>query len=166
MTAQTFQDYENLLNQNYKDAVATLLARYDPATDNYFKETSYQRFLDGKIKSLAKGQISRTAEGLYCHHIDENKFLNMANPSYIRGQKIPFSYQEKDRLAYYNLIEYLVLHALISSETKYHFGYPGLIAYLQSSVIAWYINGIKPEKSWERKYHEKLSSQVIKQLYC
>ncbi|MHA5109763.1 hypothetical protein R5R44_01195 [Oenococcus oeni] len=92
MEAQVFQDYEDLLDQNYQGVVATLLAKYGPATDNYFKETTYQRFLNGEIKSPVKGRISRTAEGLYCHHIDENKFLNMANSSYIRGQKISFSY--------------------------------------------------------------------------
>ncbi|WP_301711309.1 hypothetical protein [Oenococcus sicerae] len=37
MTAQTFQDYENPLHKLYKD-VAALLAKYGPATDNYFKE--------------------------------------------------------------------------------------------------------------------------------
>ncbi|WP_050498720.1 hypothetical protein [Oenococcus oeni] len=151
MITKSFQDYEDLLNKNYKDAVATLLVKYGRATDNYFKERSYQLFLNGEIKSPTKGQISRSAEGLYCHHIDENKFLNMANASYIFGQKIPFLYQQKDRLVYCNLVEHLILHALIVHETQGHFGYPGLIQYLKPSVKDWYISGIKPDKLWEQK---------------
>ncbi|MFT8703217.1 MAG: hypothetical protein ABF755_03055 [Oenococcus oeni] len=55
MASQTFQDYEDLLNKSYKDTVINLLAKYGPAADNYFKEKSYQRFMNDKIKSPAKG---------------------------------------------------------------------------------------------------------------
>ncbi|SYW12257.1 Tryptophan synthase subunit beta [Oenococcus oeni] len=154
MLGQAFQDYEDLLNKNYKDAVAILFAKYGPAADHYFKEKSYHRFLNGKIKSPVKGQISRSTEGLYCHHIDENRFLNMANASYILGQKIAFSYQHKDRLVYCNLTEHLILHALILRETHGLFGYTGLIQFIQPCVINWYISGIKPEKDWQKKCFE------------
>ncbi|VDB98837.1 conserved protein of unknown function [Oenococcus oeni] len=151
MRKQTFQNYEDLLNKNYKDAVKTLLKKYGPATDDYFREASYYRFLNGEIKSPTKGKISRTAEGLYCHHIDENKFLNIANHDFILIQSIPFISQKRDRLVYCNLVEHFILHALISNETNCHFGFPGLKVFIKPSVEDWYINGITPDVPWQRR---------------
>ena len=70
-------EYLELLNRDYSNAVSFLLEKYGVATDDYFKEKSYERFFEGKIKSIGKGKISRTSEGLYCHHIDENKYQKM-----------------------------------------------------------------------------------------
>ncbi|MFT8469948.1 MAG: hypothetical protein ABF661_03275 [Oenococcus sp.] len=78
----------------------------------------------------------------------------MTNASYILGQKNPFSYQHKDRLVYCNLTEHLILRALIASETHGHFGYPGLIQFIQPCITDWYISGIKPEKGWQKKCFE------------
>lgn len=75
----------------------------------------------------------------------------MDNVSYILGQKIPFSYQQKDRLVYCNLTEHLILHALIACETHGRFGYSGLIQFIQPFVTDWYISGIRAEKDWQKK---------------
>lgn len=69
----SYKEYLVLLSKSYEEANEVLLQKYGPAQDDYFREASYQRFMNGEIKSITKGKFSRTSEGLYCHHIDEIK---------------------------------------------------------------------------------------------
>ena len=141
--------YKSLLNLEYNDVVQSLIKKYGTVSDDYFKETSYDRFLKGEIKSPTKGKFSRTKDGLYCHHVDEDRFLNLGNNKFILENKPNFQHQIKDRLIYCNLIEHLILHAIIAQKTNGEFGIPGLIIFLIPKVQEWYINGIKPTRPWE-----------------
>ena len=105
--------YNSLLKMSYDDAVSLLLKKYGPSKADYFSEKSYQRFLNNEIKTISKGKISRTNEGLYCHHIDENKYLRISKPEVIKMFNIPFSSQRKESLVYCDIIEHAALHALI-----------------------------------------------------
>ena len=75
--------YNHLLTLSYDEAIKAMLSNYGSAQDDFFRENSYKRFLNGEIKSIAKGKYSRTIEGLYCHHIDENTYENLGNKSCI-----------------------------------------------------------------------------------
>src|SRR5699024_10731170 len=119
-----YQKYKYLLSKTYEETVNFLLQKYGPAQDDYFRESSYQRFIDGEIKNITKGKYSRTNEGLYCHHIDEIKDLNISNQKYIKKYKYSFEYQKKERLVFCDLIEHTILHVLITKETSEEFGYP------------------------------------------
>ena len=61
-----YNEYLDLQSKTYAEAVDFLLQKYGPAQDDYFREKSYQRFMNREIKSISKGKISRTHEGLYC----------------------------------------------------------------------------------------------------
>src|SRR5699024_2509347 len=98
-----YKEYQDLLLKNYDEAVDFLLQKYGSAQDNYFKEKSYKRFMNEEIKGIGKGNISRTREGLYCHHIYENIMHKISDPVFIREYKIPFEYQKKERLVYCDL---------------------------------------------------------------
>ena len=128
--------YKSLLNLEYDNAVQSLIKKYGAALDDYFKESSYNKFLNGEVKSPTKSKTSRTKDGLYCHHIhiDEDKFLNLGNNDFILVKKPDFKYQTKDRLVYCNLIEHLILHAIITKKTNGEFGTPGLIVFLIPKV--------------------------------
>ncbi|BAK93751.1 hypothetical protein [Tetragenococcus halophilus] len=133
------ETYLNLLSKSYDEAVEVLQQKYDQVKDDYFKEKSYERFLKGEIKGPGRADYSRYKEGLECHHIDENKFSNMAEPSYIKNQKIPFKYQKKDRLVYCDYVEHVILHALISKETNGQLGLAGYDTYLRKNIYYWYL---------------------------
>ncbi|CAK1241592.1 hypothetical protein [Fructobacillus tropaeoli] len=144
MTEQLDQ-YMQLLKLSYPDAVAELLQKYGPAKDSYFAEDNYQAFLAGETYSLPKNPaIDRTAEGLYCHHIDESRYLNLADPAMIKVQQYPYASQQKTRLVYCNLIEHAILHALIAIESKQEFGYAELEKELKPQIEKWYIEGEQP----------------------
>lgn len=151
----SYEGYEDLLSRSYEEVGEFLLQKYGPAQDNYFREKSYKKFMNNEIKSIAKGKISRTSEGLYCHHIDENKMLKISDINFIKANEIPFDYQRKDRLVYCDLIEHAILHVLIAKETSLEFGSPGLFAYLIPDIELWYLNQIIPELPWKKNCYNK-----------
>lgn len=95
--------YESMLKTNYQDIVSALLKKYGSAKHNYFKDTAC------KIKNPL---VTRTNEGLFCHHIDEDKAIMLCNDKFAVNN--PFEYQKADRLVYCNLLEHLLLHIKIA----------------------------------------------------
>lgn len=95
--------YESMLKTNYQEIVSALLKKYGSAKHNYFKDTAC------KIKNPL---VTRTNEGLFCHHIDEDKAIMLCNDKFAVNN--PFEYQKADRLVYCNLLEHLLLHVKIA----------------------------------------------------
>ena len=62
-------------------------------------------------------KVSRTSEGLLCHHIDEDKAILLSNSEY--AIQNPFDYQLPDRLVYCNYLEHLLLHVAIMREPRH-----------------------------------------------
>lgn len=90
------------MEMNYDQLVQYLLNKYGGAKCDYFAKTN--------CKNRSK-LISRTNEGLICHHVDEDKVSNLS----VSESAIcyPFDYQKKERLVYCNYIEHLLLHIVI-----------------------------------------------------
>jgi hypothetical protein len=143
-----------LLDGSYQDAVSALLEKYGPATDDFFSDKSYARFKNGEIKAPSKRKISRTNEGLFCHHIDEDKQILISTPQAILFYDIPFEYQKKDRLVYCNLIEHAVLHLLIAAETYDEnssgqlLGIGGYMNFIRPNILSWLVFGNEPTAKW------------------
>jgi hypothetical protein len=96
---------------SYDDYVQHLLNKYGAAECDYF--------INETCKSKNK-KISRSSEGLFCHHIDENKEILLSTPEVARNK--PFAHQKADRLVYANYLEHLLLHIKIVEEDKEHNG--------------------------------------------
>jgi len=94
--------YEQL-QMTYDELQLYLIHKYGPAVCDYFATS--------ECRSKSK-KISRSGEGLYCHHMDEDKGGNLGNPTQARMQ--PFEWQKKERLVYCNIIEHLILHMKIA----------------------------------------------------
>lgn len=96
------EEYKAELEMDYDQLVKHLLQKYGGAKGDYF--------LTETCASKNK-KISRTNEGLYCHHIDEDKAIMLSNDSYASNN--PFEYQRAERLVYCNILEHLILHIKI-----------------------------------------------------
>lgn len=103
-------EIEKELGMSYLELVDYLLAKYGPAKVDYFRNE--------KCRSKCK-EISRTGEGLQCHHIDEDKAIMLSNPRYAILN--PFEYQKADRLVYCNVLEHLILHIKIVEGPRHLF---------------------------------------------
>lgn len=99
--------YKTLMNMSYQELVQFLLKKYGPAKYDYFVN---ERCISKNSK------ISRTNEGLFCHHIDEDKAIMLSTDKY--AAQNPFRYQKADRLVYCNLLEHFLLHILITEEPR------------------------------------------------
>ena len=99
--------YNELLKKSYSQIVESLLNKYGSATEDYF--------INETCRSKNR-KISRTSEGLFCHHIDEDKAILLSNDKYAANN--PFEYQKANRLVYCNLLEHFLLHIKIAEESK------------------------------------------------
>ena len=104
------------LNMTYNELVEYLLKKYGPS--------EYDYFLNESCKSKNK-KASRSSEGLYCHHIDEDKAIMLSNDKYAINN--PYEYQKADRLVYCNALEHLILHIKIVEEPQNAQANPGEI---------------------------------------
>ncbi len=100
-------EIKNQLKMTYDELVDYLLKKYGPAQYDYFCNESC------KSKN---SKVSRTNEGLYCHHIDENIAILLSNDKFAVNN--PFEYQKANRLVYCNVLEHLILHIKIVEEHK------------------------------------------------
>lgn len=151
------EDYLKHLEKSYASYCDYLINKYGVASDDYYSEVSYNRFKEGTIKSLQKKKISRTQEGLYCHHIDENKQILISRQNAIKQFDIPFEFQKKDRLVYCDLIEHGILHVLIAKESveqgtignnDQFVGINGYIDFIRPNIVEWLIERKVPSTQW------------------
>lgn len=143
--------YEKMLSMSYDDIVKLLLKKYGTAKHDYF--TDRECTLKNKL-------VSRTAEGLFCHHIDEDKAIMLSNDEY--AARNPFEYQKKNRLVYCNLLEHLLLHVKIAEEPRNPDanenelpGIGGAINYLCKQLNDIYA-GKEPAEEWRKTVASKV----------
>ena len=98
-------EYERECCLSYDQLVGHLLEKYGPVPGDYFVNENC---------ATKNKRITRTAEGLLCHHVDEDKQIMLSNSTMAR--KHPFAYQKADRLVYCNQLEHLLLHVKIAEE--------------------------------------------------
>ncbi len=99
--------YDSLMGLSYAELVDKLLLEHGPAEYDYFVDVGC------KTKNH---KVSRSKEGLFCHHIDEDKAIMLSNDKY--ASENPFTYQKADRLVYCNFLEHLLLHVKIVEEPR------------------------------------------------
>ena len=96
------EDIEQLLKLDYLQAVNFLKNKYGICKYDYFCNE----------KCISKNKkASRSREGLFLHHIDENKYANLSKEQI--AIKHPYEVQKSDRLVYCNFLEHLLLHVKI-----------------------------------------------------
>ena len=143
--------YEKLLSMSYDEIVKLLLKKYGAVKHDYF--TDRECTIKNKL-------VSRTAEGLFCHHIDEDKAIMLSNDEY--AARNPFEYQKKNRLVYCNLLEHLLLHVKIAEEPRNPDanenelpGIGGAINYLCKQLNDIYA-GKEPTEEWRKTVAAKV----------
>lgn len=165
--SEKVEGYKLLLKMTYEEAGQYLVDKYGAVKDDYFRENSYYRFLNGEIKSIAKGKFSKAQEGLYCHHMDEDKEYNLSNKEWIMVLEPPFDYQKRERLVYCDLFEHLILHALIMGKTEGEYGTPGFTVMIRPQAKEWFIDPQKiPKPTWMQTARKRayLDKEEAKEL--
>ncbi len=134
-------EIEKLLAMNYENVCNYLKNKYGHVAKDYFIDKTM-------TKAKIRQSIKRGREGLYIHHIDEDKVIKLSTPKY--AQLAPFAFQKANRLVYCNLLEHLVLHIKIVEFTKLKYGYGGIYAYIVPELNDIY-SGIQYQQPWKQK---------------
>lgn len=147
------------MSMTYEELVDYLWEKYGHA--------EYDYFCTPECRSKSK-KISRTNEGLFCHHIDEDKGACLSNPDFAKRQL--WEYQKAERLVYCNYIEHLLLHIQITKmimdeEDKYGLfqnDLSYLIGLIQPGVwwICEDINELYNSKGSETKWRDNCFKQI------
>ncbi len=139
------------LSLSYSKFVEQLLKKYGAAKHNYFKDTNCTQ---------KNSLVSRTAEGLVCHHIDEDKAILLSNDKF--AAKNPFEYQKANRLVYCNLIEHLLLHVKIAEEPKHEDANPDEVQGIGGAVsfICHELNDIYAGKEFTQEWKQNVADKV------
>lgn len=95
------EELEKVKGMSYFDYVSYLKKKYGEATVPYMTEKFY------KNKS-----VTRTNEGLVCHHVMEVSVSGLYSPKC--AKKYSYDYQKPENLVYCNLLEHLLLHLKIA----------------------------------------------------
>lgn len=163
---EKYEYYSKLMDMSYDEAINTLIEKHGTVIDNYYVEKSYNRFLKGEIKYISRGKYTKSMEGLYCHHIFENKCQNLSDKNYILKYKYPYEYQNKEFLVYCDLIEHMILHVLITEETNGEYGVNGLCEHLKPMIIEWYLISNEPREIWQQlcRVRAYLPSNLVAKL--
>ena len=97
--------FDKLFGMSYEDYADSLIRKYGTVQEPYFTDT----YLEEK-----NSNIVRVSEGLYIHHIDEDKTANLSSAEYIKTKSnASYEYQMPWRLVYCNVVEHLILHMKI-----------------------------------------------------
>ena len=149
------KEIEEQMKMTYIELANYLLEKYGKVPYNYFCNESCK---------TKKHKNSRINEGLFIHHIDEDKAILLSNPRH--ALRNPYSYQLAERLVYCNYIEHFLLHIKISEEPKHpnanEFELPGIggaIGYIIPELNDFYM-GVKTEQKWRN-----IAYDIVKENY-
>ena len=126
------EEYLKEIGLSYVDLCKYLQQKYGQAAGDYF--------VTPECKTKNK-KITRTSEGLFCHHIFENRYNNLGDSHMAKTQ--PFEAQKKENLVYCNYIEHLILHLKINANARSVFEEAFEITYFFNSLgFVWIANEI------------------------
>ncbi|MDE5949926.1 MAG: hypothetical protein K2G54_03550 [Malacoplasma sp.] len=141
-------EIEKMLTFSYEECCNYLKNKYGEIKKNFFTNPSCK---------YPNNSIKRGKDGLFIHHIDEDKAIMLSVAEY--AIKNPFEYQHGSRLVYCNLLEHLVLHIKIvenpnpNQNKNENVGIGGVFNYIVPELNDIY-SGINYEKNWKKKVVE------------
>lgn len=136
-------ELKTMLDKGYYQLVDFLKEKYGEVPFDYFTSPNC-------VSKNAKN--SRTKDGLYIHHIDEDKAILLSTKEY--AIKNPFEYQKAHRLVYCNLLEHLILHIKIMENpstlknVNESVGIGGVFAFMIPELNDIY-SGISYKQEWK-----------------
>ena len=105
-------------------------------------------------------KISRTSEGLFVHHIYEDRAQKLADP--VEAKNYPIEWQAAENLVYCNYLEHLFLHILIAESSIHNHtvdepvGIGGILEYMVPELNDMY-SGWQASMEWKRKCHDVIA---------
>ena len=149
------EEYEHVKDMTYLEYCRYLHEKYGIGRSDYMTPAF------NKVQ-----KCSRTAEGLYAHHLYENMVPSLSDKE--MASKFPFELQKAENIVYCNLLEHLLLHVKIFQdseyELKYIVGFGGCIDYFIPELNDVY-SGWVSSQHWRKICHSKILGSEQYQVY-
>lgn len=144
------EEYRRVEKLDYDEYCEYLKSKYGKCKFNYFTP----RY----IKNI---KVTRTKEGLYAHHIYEDRAIMLCEPNCAKAN--PFEYQLANNIVYCDLLEHLYLHILICEKCikeKFDFrleipGIGGVVNFIAPELNDIY-SGFETKLGWQKNCHNKI----------
>ncbi|MGL5592135.1 MAG: hypothetical protein ACRDCJ_02120 [Metamycoplasmataceae bacterium] len=145
-----------MLDKKYNEIISLLKEKYGDVPGDYFANETC-RSQNTKIK--------RGSEGLFIHHIDEDKIYDLSTPK--EAIKHDYAFQKADRLVYCDYLEHLILHIKIVEETDQEL--VGALLFMIPEINNIF-SGWKSEISWRLAVYNSIIDKKNEYLkifeYC
>ena len=159
MNKMNIEEYNKVKDYTYEKYCNYLKKKYGKSMYPYFM-TNWSRHFE----------VSRTKEGLFCHHIKEDTACKLSEPEI--AKEWPYEYQLPENLVYCDWLEHLFLHILISEESYElkqnqhtqtietgeifeNVGVGGIFNYFVPWLNDIY-SGFCPEQRWQQNCRQKI----------
>ena len=159
----TLEEYIQVKDMNYDEFCDHLKQKYGKAQYDYF------RFRTGGYKPgvfAREPKISRTSEGLFAHHVKEDRAILLSVPDV--AIRHPREYQSKENIVYCDWMEHLYAHILIAEHpapnAEEGVGLGGCINYLVPQLNDIFA-GYQPGRQWEKTCADKVLTTDGKSNY-
>lgn len=136
-------EFEKVKDMNYFDYCDYLKEKYGEAKD-YYMTKSFNK----------KPSITRTKEGLFCHHIIEYYVPKLSEKGV--ASHYPYEYQAPENLVYCDYLEHMLLHIMIDEQSEaVCTGIGGLVVFMIPQLNDFYCGAI-PKPNWLRNVRDKI----------
>lgn len=149
----TLEEYIQVKDMSYDEFCDHLKQKYGSARYDYFG------FRTGGYKPgvfVREPKISRTGEGLFAHHVKEDRAILLSVPEV--AIRHPREYQSKENLVYCDWMEHFYAHILIAEHpapgAEEGAGLGGCLNYLVPQLNDIFA-GKKPGRQWEKTCADK-----------
>jgi hypothetical protein len=143
-------EYNAVRDMNYNEYCDYLQNKYGIGRSDYMTKT-FQK----------KRDVTRTTEGLYVHHKQEDRVAELGNT--VVAKNWPFEWQQKENLVYCDLLEHLWLHVLICKYPSPEktpdeiVGIGGILWFIVPELNDLY-SGWKTKQTWQLNCHNRVKN--------
>lgn len=138
------EEYNKVKSMDYLEYCDYLQEKYGIGLADYMTKSFYKN-----------KKVTRTKEGLFCHHIYEDKTINLSTRELAMFS--PLEWQKKENLVYCDYLEHLLLHTLITispDKKNNNCGIGGI--YIIAQELNDLYSGMKTKQEWKKNCFSKV----------
>lgn len=133
------KEYNEIKHYNYDEYCDYLVQKYGAATEPYFTDTYWTKKNKPK-QPVANKKATRTKEGLFMHHKQENHVASLSSP--VVAAAHDYELQSAENLVPCDYLEHLLLHILICEDPQpfegEHVGANGTLTWILPALVSFF----------------------------
>ena len=134
------KEYEQIKDYGYEQYCDYLVNKHGAATEPYFTDTYWTKTRNKPKQPVANKKATRTKEGLFMHHRQENHVASLSSP--LVAANHDYELQSAENLVPCDYLEHLFLHILICENPApfegEHVGANGTLTWILPALVSFF----------------------------